>query len=94
MKASAPRNDSCGRTACHGRAVVTMSSSAAAASAASPRQRDGPEPVRDAAVARDPGDDLGEDGGGEREAEREAENGPAATPHGGSLGSGPARLRC
>ena len=34
VKASAPGNDSCGRTAIHGRAVVTMSSSDPTASAA------------------------------------------------------------
>ena len=85
MKASAGTNDSFGRTACHGRAVVRMSSSVAAASAITHASGDGRELVRDAPVARDPRDDLDEDDGGEREAERETENGPAATPHAGAV---------
>ena len=94
MNASAATKESRGRTACHGSAVVAMSTSDAAASATIHGAGDGPEPVRDAAVAGDARDDLDEDRGCERHAECEAEDGPTATPHGCSLGSGPARTRC
>ena len=94
VKASEPIHESCGSSAFHGRAVVRTSRRAATASATAHAAETVASCLRDAPVARDPRDDLDEDDGDERQTEREAENGPAATPHVGSLGSGPAHLRC